>query len=379
MGISQGLNDFRDRMVPGIIGAIALATEGVETITGVNSAPATAQVGTVVIANSRNSEAFSVVINGVEVTYTSDSSSSKIEIAAGLAAAINAEPLVRGQVSAVSDGVDTVTITALIPGTGFTLTEGENADDMTTTQAATANDEADAIPFGRALIGTGHSDNADLYVRIADSAAETAQVDSYVLTYDAGVLVRVDIWIDDEHYYAEHLMAADLDTSGAAIVTALNGVLPANTVLASYVDATDTLVLTGEVDGKGFESSVSFGTGRDTGAAVKTSTEATVTTDLNANFAGVSVYDPTVPYDTDEDTSTQYPANSAMQILRKGAIWVENSESVVWGDPVYVELAAGASAGKFYKTTSATRVRLDRARWERAGSSADRAILRLLG
>jgi len=103
-----------------------------------------AQVSTVTIATTGDidvTDSSSAVINGFTVTQLYTGSTTLAEIAADLAAAINADTNVNGAVSATaSAGV--VTITSKTAGTAFTLTTAEaDADgDMTTTAAtSTAN------------------------------------------------------------------------------------------------------------------------------------------------------------------------------------------------------------------------------------------------
>jgi hypothetical protein len=67
---------------------------------------------------------------------------------------------------------------------------------------------------------------------------------------------------------------------------------------------------------------------------------------------------------------TAHAANAGMMVMSDGLIWVENSESPTKGDDVYVELNSGsANCGKFFKTSSSTRVRLTGFAWDRAERS----------
>ena len=72
---------------------------------------------------------------------------------------------------------------------------------------------------------------------------------------------------------------------------------------------------------------------------------------------------------TVEGDDVVYPANGGVKFVRRGRVAVACSETVVPGGAVYVELGVTADNGKFFVASSATRVKLDRATWERAESS----------
>lgn len=338
----------------------------------INSVPQTKQVTTITVGGSPGSaQEYTITINGVDVVTTAPTGSPTTgDVAIAMAAAINAEPLVRGAVSAVRSSA-TVVVTSTVPGLAFTLTESETDLSLAST---TANDEADAIPMGRLVVSTSvdSDDGIEKLCSLPTTSAVSAQVDSYVLTYDAAVNIIVSINVLGEQYEASHTMATDVDTSGAAIVAALNAILPAESVVATYLSASDTMVLTAEIEGLSFVSSVTFGPGRDTGAAVKTST-AGKPTDLSLAAAGVSIlcYDEEVT--TAGGTAISYPANAGVKYLVKGKIWVTSTESISKGDRVYVELATGL----FFKSSGTDRVLLpvNKAVWCRSVSADSLAEL----
>ena len=65
----------------------------------------------------------------------------------------------------------------------------------------------------------------------------------------------------------------------------------------------------------------------------------------------------------------EYPANHGFRALTQGPIAVERDDAatVAKGDPVFVELASGDDAGKFFASASSTRVQLGALTWERDG------------
>jgi hypothetical protein len=366
-GFHVQAGDVRSQRLPGIVGMLVMASMLNELDTVINKSPQAKQVGEIVVDTAANDTDYTVTINGVDITITSDADGTKPEIAAALAAAINAEPLVRGQVEAESDGVDTVTLTGTFPGLAFTASDADA--NLTTTEEVTAAADAEAIPFGRLVCSTGYTDEGNKHGFLAKSTLLTAQVATLTVDYVATELYGVEVEVDGERYGVE--VAADTDdaTTSAAIMTALNLKLPANTVVATNPSAT-TVVLTAEVAGKPFKVSTWQKIGTAASLSVAHTTRS-VATDVTKAAVGVSLhtYDEEIPAG---ETEASYPANAGLKVCRKGLIWVENSESPSVGDPVYVELAAGANSGKFYKTSSATRVLLPNARWERAaGLSTD--------
>lgn len=171
----------RQPAVPGEIADVSPRT----VLTYINDDPRAAQSDTITVATATNDKDYVVTINGIDITFTSDSTATVAEVADGLAAAIEAEPLVNGTVDAVSDGVDTVTLTAKVAGVGYTLSED---DAELSTASVAANAEAAAIPFGRCVITNGLSaTNNKLAKAVNDTdVTDTADLDSLA----AGVTVR---------------------------------------------------------------------------------------------------------------------------------------------------------------------------------------------
>ena len=368
--ISQRAQDVRARRLQALIGMPVHANYLDDCTTLINKDPQAVQITEITVDTATNSHEYTFQVNGEEVSYTADGSTSKAEIADGLEDEINGNPMIYGQVSSASDGVDKLTLTGQYPGESFTVSALDAKLSQSTTQPAA---EAAPVEFGRLMVSGGYQDDEanELGVK-AKSAFFTAQVDSYVLTYDDGVIIRVKATVEGEDYEIEHTMATDLDTSGAAVVTAGNGVMPANTILFAYDAGTNTLSLTSEKPGMPIKTSVSFGPGRDTGAAVKTS-NAGRTTDLNLAAVGFSVYTSDEEITEVAGDEVVYPANAGVITFKKGEIWLECAESPSAGDPVYIELGVTDDNGKPFAENSSTRVRLDRASWQRTSrdSNAD--------
>ena len=358
----------------GIVGMSVNLDGPLSSVSVINSAPQAKQVKTVTISSAVDDTDYTNEINGVDVTYNSGASSSTSTIAIGLADTINATASVRSTVSAVRSGA-TVVVTALQPGTSFTLTESSgNMTTADTTAAATAN----TVPFGVGIVKTGVStvDGLTLLGTAAASSLFSAQVDSYAVTYDASVEIWCEVIVDGESYSAPFTMATDAATSVEGLKTAINAVLPSNSVIATR--SSDTLVLTSEVVGKPFTSRVFFGVGRDTGAAVKTS-NASSATDATLAFVGVSEFERNIDLASFDDTDIYYAKNSVMRVKTKGEIRVSLSSSVTYGAPVFMDLASGASAGTFAASPSATTVMLplSKAKWVSYDDTKSTGILAL--
>jgi hypothetical protein len=165
------------------------------------------------------------------------------------------------------------------------------------------------------------------------------------------------------------------------MVTAVNAVAPANTIVAT--DGTTHLILTAEVPGTEWDVVVHATTMGATAptAAVTYPTGPSPSTSLGRALAGVSQRPLDEEVTTIGGTEPAWPGNAGVRFWTEASVWVESAETPTAGATAYVELAAGASAGKFYAAASATRVALARsaARWERDGNVAadNLAVLRL--
>lgn len=246
-------------LIPGLVGDLADNAER-DVISLINDAPRTPQVATCVVDTEANDTEYALTINGVELTFTSDGSGTKAEIAAGIAAAINDDPLVNGLVSAASDGVDTVTVTARIGGLGFTISD---SDANLTTTTTTANDTSDPVGFG-CLVARVDSDpeKGALCIGTSFDAKEVeitptlpsvvAKIVTLAPTAVNDAVYVVEVVIDGvgykAHYTADGSATAQEIVEGLA--TKLNDILPASTV--AVTEDNTTLTFTAEVAGKSF-------------------------------------------------------------------------------------------------------------------------------
>lgn len=133
---------------------LAAAVEGAIADIGFDNHKATrsagtnvAQVATVTVDAATNSTLYTVTVNGVLVTYTSDGTATIAEIHAGLLAAGIANSFLAGVVTFSGASPDLV-ITADVAGAPMTVTE---ADADLSLVATTPNTTASPIYFGRGL------------------------------------------------------------------------------------------------------------------------------------------------------------------------------------------------------------------------------------
>lgn len=372
--ISQQATDVRSAPREGRIGMQVQSGPNDSKGYAINDSPATPQLSTVTVSGATAGKTYPVVVNNTTCSYTASGSPDTAEVAEGLAAAINAEPLVRGAVIAAWTSGATFTITALIPGTAFTATED---DAQLSIAATTANADAAAIEFGRAVIRTGEAAGGELKCGTAASALLTAQVDTLTTPYVASVEYTVAVSYRGQDYQVLSTADTDQDTTITNLAAALNAVLPANSVAVtdndSGSDDATALIFTAEIAGEEF--SVSYGTSDDGAShpAMALSSTKSTSTSFVKSMLGTSLYS-NDPAATVGGATGQYAARAGVRFLEKGQIWVESDQAVSYGEDVYVELGSGSDTGKFFNTASSTRVLLPSARWIKDGSVAGDSI-----
>ena len=371
MSISQQATDVRGfRALQGKVGDIVHGGDHLARQSDfINSAPQTAQVETLTVSGGTNDKTYTITINGVDISFTADGTATIAEVAIGLTAAINAEPAVRGQVSPASTATEVV-VTSLIAGVSFTTAENDAELSWATT---TANDEADAVNFGRLVIATAFGTDDDmLRGREADEGAFVVQIETMLPTFDSGA--EVGVIIEDLHtgevFEASIIMATNINTAQTALAAVVNALMPANTVIASL--STNTLVLTAEI--AGYEFKVGVSTDSNLTLPVRASTTpASKTTSILRAIHGVASYSSDEEVTTIAGTAIAYPANAGGKVWQSGQVWVDadvDDASIAFGAQVFVEVDAGnANRGKFFadssQATTPLALPLDRFSWVR--------------
>lgn len=323
-------HSYSGQLRPGIPGD--LADVGDKKVTrATNDDPRAQKVVAVTVDTAANETEYSVKIKGQKVAFESDADATKVEIAAGLAAAINAEPLVNGTVVAESDGVDTVTITARIGGYGYEFEEADANLSSTTTQA---NAEAAAVKFGRALVLGGQSDKGNILAVLAQASKLTAH--SVELTPDVAntTLYRIYVTVDGATKEVEY--TSDADATAQEIVEGLKAAFDAavDTDKLQAVEDDATLTISAVTAGQ------MFGVDYNDGLSKTAETQGD---DINEVFHGVALYSPEQE-GADDGYADQYPGGSTMSVLRRGPFNCVPEDAPSVGNPVYVRLAANGAA-----------------------------------
>lgn len=383
--IGQGPGDVRSRARQGVPGSAVYADPRNRSADGIAAGGMVAQVGTIVVTTATDAATYTFVLNGITFNVVAGTGSTLASVATQIANAINQEPLAGANVAATVSSA-TVTITARRPGTAgaFTLTESDGK--FTGTESVTAAADASAIGFGLAVIRTGFNGGTpgntlgetENVVATPKTTLFTAQVQTITVPVVASNVIEAVIWEvrgeeEIELRRCQTTFATDKDTTLDALILELETTLPANTVSVTADNATATaIIFTAEVPGYEFRAAVFWKSGGT--APVITSADtvpASEATSLHRAWRGISKYSPAEEAASLTATTGSYPANSGVVYWTRAVVWVSNADSPgpSASGLVYVELAAGATQGQFYTTSSATRVALSRhvAKWERDG------------
>jgi hypothetical protein len=377
MTISQQASDVRTRARQASLGAPVFATNLGRRLTALNDDPQAVQIDDITVV-AANDATYTITINASDSVFTADSSAATEEIRDGLIAAIEANPLARGFVIPTIKDADELTLTGITPGLAYTLAVAATGGSLTPASVQTAA-TADAVPFARLVIDDGSPDDAvDLVGRLAKSTSFVAQVvtvtivDVAAADYDFTVLDELGAVLAQ----GSIVRNTDLATTVANILTVMNGLLPADSVVVTDGGGGD-IVFTAELAGRQFSVQAGTNFAGEAGGAISAPVATTGpdnTTSVNLAALGVSLFSGIDPTTTIGGTEGEYAANAGMRVLASGnAIWVARPGAVSKGDPVFVELdGTGSDAGKFFTADSATRVPLtsSNALWERDGRTA---------
>lgn len=355
----------------------------------INTNPQAAQVDTLTVINAGEAD-YDLTVGGIDFTLAA----SVVSIAAAadaLAVSWNADPILRGWMTADSDGIAVVTLTANNPGIVIDIVEAEaNLTYASVTVAATA----DPVPFGRAMVAVGYvtpennqldPDGTMLAGVLADDALLTAQVDDWTIA-DPGIGQFIGATCSVVGLPGTVHCRVPWDTSLtvtlAALATVLNAAL-ADRLLSSYLAVTSdatSLVFTAQIAGVEFESSVDC----DNAAAypvISASSNLALATSFLRRFIGASIRATDEVPSTIGSTSSTYGANRGVRVLADGPMWVASTEAPAYGDRVFVGTTTNEE-GLFYKSSGTGRIPLPLtvARWlysARSGEGDNVAVVRL--
>ena len=206
-------------------------------------------------------------------------------------------------------------------------------------------------------------------------SALSKRISTLTVTYAAAEEYTVSLTVDEVTYHVGPVLAdTNTNTTAAAINTAINAMMPANTVIGTV--ATGVVTLTAECEGKYFEIGLGLKTGT-TARFVLADTLNTLSCDINKVMIGASMY----AYDEEASASGigEYPAQAGVKVMQNGYMIVSNAQAPSAGDRVYVETTDGADVGKMYNAGTASRILLTGARFDRPGpqSSDSLAVVKL--
>jgi hypothetical protein len=278
-------------------------------------------------------------------SYTCDGSATQAELAAGLAAAWNADSLLASLGYAEVTDTTNCTITMYSETTSITLTESSSNFSV----ASTGGPSAALIPYGRLVIRVGQVDreiNATNFSALTRTYTPAAVNDA---TYTASVT------IPGVGTYGPVVTLADGSANAEEICTALaallNALLPANTVVAANVGTTTagTLVLTAEVDGLYFEANVGSNNASATWTAA-TNDEPTI---MDVYGVALRAKSHVTAYSSGV---AGYANGDDVEILRSGSVCLETDSEVGTGDDTIYYHVSGDSLGKFSNTRAATNI-----------------------
>lgn len=313
----------------------------------VNGAGASDQVITIT-PTAANEQTYTLTIAGISVSFLSDASATALEISQGLQAAIQADAILYGIVEPTISTNDLV-LTVLQAGDTVEVTGSATGGGSLAIVAGSAS-EADRLAFG---VGVVRDFNIARGVQVASSANLIArQVDLTPAAVNDAIYI-VSVSVAGSTYDAQ--FTADGTATAAEIVDGLvailNGLLPANTVVAS--NDSDNLRLLAEVAGQGFE----FSAGSNNSGATWTvaADNDAPAADVLRGLIGVSILTDAVESQTVGESDANYPPGYNVGVLREGLICVEASGVSDSSESVYLGTASGEE-GLFFPAAGTGRI-----------------------
>lgn len=363
------LGDARAALPIGLIGALLLGSYHSKSDTVVNAAGQAAQVTTIAVpASVDNSTAYSVTLDGVTATYTSDASATQAELGAGLVAALAAEPGARGQMTAAYSG-GTLTLTGTYAGVAHTVSVsgGTGSNILGTPSTTTSATMGTSVPFGVAVQSQGYVSGTGVKSGSSPvTSSFTAQVMTITIATGASASFTATIDINGKRYTSNAVVHdTDAATTCTALAAAINAVMPTETVIAST--STADLILTAEVEGAEFEAMVQTAGSASADATKVYTTGPSISTSLARALVGISARKASVENSTIGGDDPTYIGNSAMEVWTKAEVVVsDRSLTIAYGDPVYVSVAS-ATRGYLYNAAGTDRVYIppEKMRWGR--------------
>ena len=348
-GAIFGADSYQDETALQVGGAVPQ----IQSIT-IGGTPANTNVLTVNIGEDAGS------LVTTSVTLTAVTAASTTTAAAALVEAINAKTGISNLVFADNAGGATILVAGRQKGASktFSMTGSATGGGATLTVNAISTTAADAtvIPFG---VMTERSSATKVSgVSFVGSAigtgTYTAQVSTITaeggdITLASGDVLYATVTGDLDgsgvkSFSAQTVFRTNAATTLTAFVAALNGVLPANSVLAAV--STNDITFTGEVAGLSFSVSASYD---DAGGTPGSFTVAATTANAIPFGGGVSLKSHTIEQDANGDS--EYGMGDTFSGLTEGKCYVlvDSGVTIAEGEACFVRVTASATeqAGAF--------------------------------
>lgn len=368
-GFFERASDVRANRPIGFIGQVLGYSR---SRTGNNQRPQAAQITTISIpASPDSSTTYSVTVDGVTASYTTDASATQAELGAGLVAAIQVQAGIRSRM-APTYSAGTLTLTGTWPGVSHTVSAsgGSGGGAIGTATTATAAASASVVYFGRALCTDGYVTNEGTpKVFMPTTALFSAQVTTFTYASVAsGDTIYTTVAMNGKQftvgtpYNSSH--AQTLTDHTADLEVRLNAEFGAG-IGAVAANASNDITITADVAGAEFYASSTIG-GTGGGTVTKADTTGpSIATSVARALIGVSKRRADVENVTADGDDPAYPANGGVEVVTLGEMVVARDTSETWdrNSDTWISVSTTASlSGRVYDTGSSTRVWISRDR-----------------
>lgn len=306
----------------------------------INADETSLQIEEISVSGAGNNATIAVTINGVEITYDTDSDATVDESVQGLTDAINDEPLVNGYVRAAADvGNDTVTVTEIEGAGAFSIAESQDPNSNLSISQTQAHATPDPIPFGLGLVRTGYANDGELLVTLPDASSLTARdlqvtLDAYT-DGDYRLVIRYD---GGQEYVAEVTESgADIDTTLQDLRDDINNNGPG--VLDASVDtgaSPSELHIVAETAGF-----ADFEINDAQGPEQLNASVATPGDDIRQKFVGLAMR--TDALERQGESSAQYDEADEVNVLERGEAVVATEDAASEGSRLWLRLATNGN------------------------------------
>ena len=349
----------------------------------VNDAGLARQVDDLTVSTAVDSTAYTFTMNGVTVTFTSGTGTTKALIRTGLIEAYRANAYFEDVAAANPYSSDKVRFTSLSPGTAYTLAE---SDSNLTTTSVVSNVAKVWLPFGRAMVRRDGAVCQVSTLTIDTAANSTAYTFTLAGTAPDGTATGTQTFTITSDGTATKTEIRDALKLLVDVAVAAGG--PLHGVL-KVAAGTDLLTFTSLQAGVAFtladaDANMTSATGTASVAAGATGSKGVALPSTNGQ-ALVGVLERIATNVDPSLASTGSPYGSAapnqdVTVIYRGEVVVEVDEAVKAGETAYYRFASGTGTvlGQWRNDAdTGTCERVDQAKFVSATSGAGLAVLSL--